>query len=446
MPAGNLLLVKTSDKEQVGRQDYDQQIARPVREFLEKKDTDERRIKCIVLVYGMPLRVLPPPPTTTENRRLQELQAVLKEKTEREKLAGKEHKGISKEIEDKWADLKKDIRRLSRTDWAASVDSELALVMEKTYDLEGWLPNRYFVDFHGKEIKNIPRRVILVSRVDGPTPAIVRRIIDDSIHAEKEGLSGKAYFDARWPEKSLPDKKVSKPSAYEIYDLAIHKAARIVRESKKLPVVLDERPELFGPGEAPDAALYCGWYSLGKYVDAFTWVRGAVGYHVASSECTTLKTPGSTVWCKAMLDKGIAATVGPVAEPYLQSFPAPGVFFGCLLDRRSDPCRMLRSRESLLVMATGAYRRSPLSSVQEALRPSPRAGCSHLFHPVIVTPAIMLSTSLGGGVECQLFSLPSVVAQYPVLQAIPISIVAIKVPSLIVLTLFALNPLMVSSS
>jgi hypothetical protein len=43
-------------------------------------------------------------------------------------------------------------------------------------------------------------------------------------------------------------------------------------------------------------------------------------------------------------------------------------------------------------------------------------------------------------------SLPSVVAQYPVLQAIPISIVAIKVPSLIVLTLFALNPLMVSSS
>ena len=185
MPAGNLLLVKTSDKEQVGRQDYDQQIARPVREFLEKKDTDERRIKCIVLVYGMPLRVLPPPPTTTENRRLQELQAVLKEKTEREKLAGKEHKGISKEIEDKWADLKKDIRRLSRTDWAASVDSELALVMEKTYDLEGWLPNRYFVDFHGKEIKNIPRRVILVSRVDGPTPAIVAPHYQTTVHMPK---------------------------------------------------------------------------------------------------------------------------------------------------------------------------------------------------------------------------------------------------------------------
>ena len=33
-----------------------------------------------------------------------------------------------------------------------------------------------------------------------------------------------------------------------------------------------------------------------------------------------------------MLEKGVAATVGPVAEPYLESFPAPEAFFGCLLD------------------------------------------------------------------------------------------------------------------
>ena len=35
-----------------------------------------------------------------------------------------------------------------------------------------------------------------------------------------------------------------------------------------------------------------------------------------------------------MLEKGIAATVGPVAEPYLQSFPQPEIFFGCIIDGR----------------------------------------------------------------------------------------------------------------
>jgi len=40
----------------------------------------------------------------------------------------------------------------------------------------------------------------------------------------------------------------------------------------------------------------------------------------------------STVWCKTMLEKGVAATLGSVDEPYLDAFPAPEVFFGCLLD------------------------------------------------------------------------------------------------------------------
>jgi uncharacterized protein (TIGR03790 family) len=67
-------------------------------------------------------------------------------------------------------------------------------------------------------------------------------------------------------------------------------------------------------------------------VDAFTWVRGAVGFHIASQECQTLKNKGSQVWCKMMLEKGVAATLGPVAEPYVQTFPIPDLFFGLLLD------------------------------------------------------------------------------------------------------------------
>jgi uncharacterized protein (TIGR03790 family) len=78
------------------------------------------------------------------------------------------------------------------------------------------------------------------------------------------------------------------------------------------------------------AALYCGWYSLASYVDAFQWQPGAVGYHIASSECVTLKREKSRVWCKMMLEKGVAATLGPVSEPYVESFPLPEIFFGLL--------------------------------------------------------------------------------------------------------------------
>lgn len=333
VPFGNLLVVNTSDSEQIKRGDYDEQIASPIKKFLRKKDPKEKLFKCIVLMYGMPLRVGPPSLTTIESSRLRELRALLEEKSAQKQPGAKEHQGIVKDMEEKIAALKKDIRFLTKADWGAAVDSELALVRENTYNLEGWLPNRYFLGFRGKNVKNMPQQVMLVSRLDGPDPAIVRRIIDDSVQVETLGIAGKAYFDARWSEKALQAKGKTQ-SAYEQYDQAIHNTARILRERGKMPVVLNDRSSLFGPGEAPDAALYCGWYSLGKYVDAFTWAKGAVGFHVASSECTTLKKPGSTVWCKVMLEKGVAATVGPVAEPYLQSFPVPEVFFGCLVDGR----------------------------------------------------------------------------------------------------------------
>ena len=78
--------------------------------------------------------------------------------------------------------------------------------------------------------------------------------------------------------------------------------------------------------------MYCGWYSLARYVDAFEWVPGAVGYHIASAECRTLREGPSQVWCKRMLEEGVAVTIGPVGEPYVQAFPLPEIFFGMLVD------------------------------------------------------------------------------------------------------------------
>ena len=321
VPPQNMIIVDATTDEDITREDYDIGIAGPVRRFLERNDPEGRRFACLVLLYGIPLRVGPARLALLDEMHVRELQMQLSSLKERE--TGKrpdEAQGLKDDI----ARIEKEISRLGMAREGASVDSEIALVREEKYPLEGWLPNKYYVGFRGKDVAGMPRKVLPACRLDGPTEAIVLRIIDDSLFAEEHGLRGKAYFSARWPEDKGRDL-----SPYEMYDRAIHHTARIVEKGGRMPVVLEER--LFGPGEAPDAALYCGWYSLGKYVDAFTWARGAVGFHVASAECTTLKAPGSTVWCKKMLEKGVAATLGPVAEPYLQSFPAPEVFFGCLL-------------------------------------------------------------------------------------------------------------------
>ena len=97
-------------------------------------------------------------------------------------------------------------------------------------------------------------------------------------------------------------------------------------------MIIDDRPELFEEGACLDAALYSGWYSLANYVDVFTWRQGAIGFHIASSECATLKRENSQVWCKRMLEEGVAATIGPVYEPYVQAFPMPDLFFTKLVE------------------------------------------------------------------------------------------------------------------
>jgi uncharacterized protein (TIGR03790 family) len=80
---------------------------------------------------------------------------------------------------------------------------------------------------------------------------------------------------------------------------------------------------------ANGVAIYCGWYALQNYTPACSFVPGAVGYHIASYELTTLRTP-SRQWCAGLLNDGIAATVGPVNEPFLATFPQPDDFFPLL--------------------------------------------------------------------------------------------------------------------
>ena len=65
-------------------------------------------------------------------------------------------------------------------------------------------------------------------------------------------------------------------------------------------------------------------------MDCCEYNRGAVAWHLASSEATTLRNAASKVWCPNLLKKGVCATLGPVAEPYTLGFPKPAEFFGLL--------------------------------------------------------------------------------------------------------------------
>lgn len=317
IPESHLLSLSLTLTETMKRREFEEDLRAPLAEKIKKLNATQR-IAAVVVMFGVPLKVLPPLPTWDERERIRQLLL------ETESLA---EDGQLSEVElmKKKTQVQKTLASLQKTRWRAAVDSELFLTMAGEYEVNGWVKNPYFLGYHGMELRHGKDEVLLVSRLDGPDLNTVYRLIDDALATEKTGLEGKAYFDARWPMS-----KEENLSGYTLYDSSIHKAAEITKG--RLEVTLDEEGGLFPEKSCPDAALYCGWYSLGKYIDSFTWRRGAIGYHIASDECASLRDKSRPRWCMKMLEKGVAATIGPVYEPYVQGFPLPEMFFHHLVE------------------------------------------------------------------------------------------------------------------
>jgi uncharacterized protein (TIGR03790 family) len=216
------------------------------------------------------------------------------------------------------ANLDLQISYLNGDETNASVDSELSMVMYDNYELFRYQPNLLKGSNFYSETKTL-----MVSRLDGPTAEIASSLVDKAIAGEK-GLKGIAYFDAR----GITD--AHSPGSFGYYDKSIRNAAELVRVSG-IKTVLDNDEQLFTVGQCPQTILYCGWYSLKKYIPSFEFEDGAVGYHIASWEAIDIHDANSTQWVPAMLKAGITATFGAVAEPYLHSFPEPDKFFSELL-------------------------------------------------------------------------------------------------------------------
>jgi hypothetical protein len=169
---------------------------------------------------------------------------------------------------------------------------------------------------------------MMVSRLDAPTPPLAMSLVDRAMETEQRGLTGKAYVDSRGIQ---PDGTVG----YGYYDQGLRDLADLMRNHTPYPVVLEDTERRFSQhGEAPDVAIYAGWYKLRSYEDAFTFNPGAIGYHIASGEAVSIHDPNEAGWCKNALERGITVTLGPTGEPYVDAFPLPNEFFALMMTGR----------------------------------------------------------------------------------------------------------------
>ena len=208
----------------------------------------------------------------------------------------------------------------------ASVDSELAWLplVKMDFLLTGPFPN-WLYGATNAAMLNPTNGILLVARLDGPTTDIARGLVDKAMEAERDGLWGRAYFDAR----GLPRTDTN----YFLGDAWILGAAEISRRLG-FETTIDDKPETF-PADFPmsQIAIYCGWYD-GNVSGPFTlpkveFMPGAIAYHLHSYSAATIRSATEN-WCGPLLAKGATATMGCVNEPYLAFTPNVAFFLQAL--------------------------------------------------------------------------------------------------------------------
>ncbi len=326
VPKENVVEMTLPRAEDISREEYNRLVVSVLREALAvRKD----KIKCLLSTYGIPLRIGGQEPTKEQQQELDALKPKLQEvRTELATLEKAEKKDAAaltaaranvKRLEDRQA-------ALSHKESLAAFDSELMLLWQTDYPLVRWQPNPLHWQFSAERRAKLPP-TLMTSRLDGPTFEIAMRLIDDAVEVEAVGLTGKVYVDARGI--GFNAKKPGDSLGYGGYDESFREMAELLKTAK-FDVTLDNKNETFAADSCPDAALYAGWYAHGNYQPCCRFVKGAVAWHLASSEAVTLRDEKSKVWCPNLLKAGVAATLGPVAEPYTIGFPKPAEFFGFL--------------------------------------------------------------------------------------------------------------------
>jgi len=202
----------------------------------------------------------------------------------------------------------------------AAVDSELAWLPLSKNDLtlSGPLGN-WDYGATNTALLDPTNGILLVARLDGPSPEIARGLVDKALAAEHDGLWGRAYFDER---------NISDPG-YIQGDEWISAAAKISR-GIGLETTVDEKSSTF-PADFPmsQIAIYAGWYANdadGPFaLPRVEFMPGAFAYHLHSFSAATLRSTTQN-WCGPLLAKGATCTMGCVYEPYLSFTPNVAAF------------------------------------------------------------------------------------------------------------------------
>lgn len=311
VPAGQVVGLDLPTTEEITREQYLQRLQQPLLQFLTSlrvlsSDAPDRQagntnspareivstnqpalaVRHLVLCYGVPVRVEP-------------------DATVRE--AGDEK-------------LPAPLRRNE-----AAVDNELAALPLQggSPRWSGPLPNPALGQTNSARI-GPDHGLFIVARLDGPTAEIARGLVDKAIAAETSGLWGRAYFDLRGLTNTT----------YRAGDEWLRVAAEITRGAG-FETVADEKPETFRAGfPLSHVALYAGWYD-GSVSGPFRstsveFVPGALAYHLHSFNARSIRT-ANEFWVGPLLARGATATVGYVAEPYLEGTVNVGVLWARFL-------------------------------------------------------------------------------------------------------------------
>jgi uncharacterized protein (TIGR03790 family) len=299
VPPGQIIGLELPDGETMSRTEYREELQEPLLKFLEKKEmlvypplpagSDKKdvlpiaaKVRYVVLCYGVPLRIGEDPLLVDPG---------------------------AEKIRQEW-------RRNG-----AAVDSELCTLPIKnpSRPLAGPMVNRLYGTQHPSSL-NPTNGLLLVARLDGPSAAIARALVDKALEAETDGLWGRAYFDLR----SITNAGLKEGDDW------IRGASETARRFG-FEVVVDNKPETF-PAAFPmsQIALYAGWYDAnvsGPFArPKVEFMPGAFAYHLHSYSAHTLRSATAN-WCGPFLAAGATATMGCIDEPYLMATPNVDVFF-----------------------------------------------------------------------------------------------------------------------
>ncbi len=303
VPKDQIIGLSLPTSEEISRQEYSESLARPLAAELEKRKlwrlgkvtrfisstSDSRQvlmpvesnIRYVVLCYGVPLKI----------REDQQLIEPGREKARPE---------------------------LQRN--AAAVDSELAtlpLPTEAGFRF-GFIQNFTYTTTNTASL-HPTNGILMVARLDGPTPEIAMGLVDKAVESETNGYWGRAYFDIR----GISD------TNYVRGDQWIQTAYEVCRVTG-FESYLDTDAATF-PASLPlsQIAFYAGWYDAspgGPFLAPhMEFMPGAFAYHLHSGNAATIRSTNSA-WVGPLLVKGTTCTMGSVYEPYLMGTPDIGAF------------------------------------------------------------------------------------------------------------------------